>query len=426
MKYKLSAIVVASTLAMALSGAAFAATSADITQTGQGHAAFIDQAGNANDNVSASIVQSGSGNRAGNPDTLNAAPDAGGILQTNNRGKTRAEIIQSGTTNLGAVVQENVNGKYASVKQTGTSNLGSIIQQDGTGGGATLTQNGQNHASAITMTGLVRGDTRGNSGTVEVSQFDRGNRAEVLQVGRGHASVKQNGNYNKATLKSTSLVGDMDVVQNGTNNVARATVPGSIQQIGNDNTAMLLGDSNSLVIDPLGYRARGEIVQWGQSNNASIDAQYSAGSGLARIEQIGSYNTASIKGGGRFAPTLSNIQQLGYANQANIVQNNFQAGSASIVQKGVAQKSSIVQTSFGGSAAQTAQTGTDNVALITQASNDNEASILQSGNRNQAQVTQSQIEGAGANMARIQQQGNDLQASITQNGRDNRAAIRQR
>ena len=381
-----------------------------------------EQISNADGSIAAVIVQSGSGNRAGNPDSRTVSVTTGGIWQKDNRGNTTAEVRQSGNGNIGMVAQEGVSSKYGRITQTGNSNIGTVVQQGGIGGGAALTQAGDDNRATITLQ-YMQDYRPGNSGVVEVIQLDRSNRAEVQQVGSGRTALWQSGSYNKAILGNQLPVGDLVVEQAGTGNFARATSPGSIAQFGIGNTAVVLGD-DSLVINPLGYATRGLVNQQGSANVAIIDQSKSAGDGLAGIDQLGSKNTASITTGGRYSTGKLQIGQQGYANSASITDFSFSGGAASIEQNGVSQQSSIFQTGWQTGQASTVQTGGDNVASIYQDSSD-EAQILQDGYRNRARINQSSGGSWTYNVANIRQQGNDSQARIQQTGMGNRAGIRQ-
>jgi len=426
MKHPLSAVVIACSLAViTMSGAALAQTRADINQTGQGNAAYVEQVENANGPIAATIVQSGINNRAGHPDSAAVSLSAGGILQKGNRGNTTAEIRQTGSSNLGMVMQEGVNGKYARVTQMGNSNTGSIVEQGGSNGGAALTQIGDDHRAAITLSANPRGGRINNAGVVEVNQFGRGNRAEVLETGVGKTTVVQAGNNNTAKLDSpSSLVWNLAIEQYGRDNTVSANSLGSVRQYGAGNSAMLLGEPGNFRGPLESYGTRGDIVQAGNDNSASLNQRGSAGNGSGSIDQLGNRNIASIETGGRFEGKTK-IEQRGYANNASIMQSNFEAGNASISQRGTGHQSTIQQKSIGIEQASTVQRGGDNTAGIVQTAFLDDALIVQDGYRNRAIVAQGSFEGY-ANVARIYQQGNDLQAAIRQDGISNRAAIRQR
>jgi len=427
MKHQLSAIVLATTLAMAMCGAASAATSADITQTGQTNTAYAEQVENAGANTAAVIVQSGNGNRAGNPDSGTVSDTAGGIWQKGNQGNTTAEVRQSGNSNLGMVSQESVSGKYARVVQFGNNNTGTISQEGGIGGGAALLQSGQDHRALIkVMSGNPRFESEGNAGVVEVSQFSQGNRAEIVQRGFGKTTLVQAGANNTAMLDSPStLRGSVFVEQFGSDNTVSTATLGSVRQYGSGNSAVLVGNSAAFQNPPEFYTAENSIVQTGNFNRASISQYASTGDLAASINQLGSSNTASISTSGRYG-AKTQIDQRGNANSASLVQSNFEARDASISQSGTGNRSTVEQRGFAWDQAHTVQTGNYNTAEIVQTAYlASEASITQDGYRNRAVVTQEGRESYG-NVARITQQGSDLQAAISQNGTSNRAAIRQR
>ncbi|MDB5844489.1 MAG: hypothetical protein JWP79_1799 [Polaromonas sp.] len=425
MKHQLSAVVLAHTLAMSMGSTAFAQTSADISQTGQGNAAYAEQVENSGASIAAAIVQSGSNNRAGDPDSGTVSGAAGGIWQKGNHGNTTAEVRQAGNSNLGMVTQEGVTGKYARVTQLGSSNTGAIAQQGGSGGGAALTQTGDEHTASITLRANPRSNPIYNSGVVEVSQFSQGNQAQVVHRGPGKTTVVQAGSYNTAKLDSqASLVRNLAVEQYGRNNTVSANSLGSVRQYGAGNSAMLLGDPNTFRGSSELYGTQGDIVQMGNDNNATINQRGSAGDGVGSIDQLGSSNIASIATGGRYGGRTQ-IEQRGYANSASIMQGSFQAGNVSISQQGTGHASTVQQRGFGLEQASTLQVGGDNTADIVQEANYDDALISQEGYRNRAVVAQGGYEGY-ANVARIYQQGNDFQAAIRQDGAGNRAVIRQR
>lgn len=427
MKHQLSAIVLAHSIAMTLGGTALAQTSASINQAGQDNTAYAAQDGNSNGSMTATIVQSGIGNHAGNPDSAMVSQTAGGILQWGNRGNTTAEVRQTGNSNLGMVLQEGVNGKYARLTQIGRSNTGSIIEQGGSNGGGALTQIGDDHRAAVRIVSAnPRFESDGYSGVVEVSQFNRGNRAEVLHTGVGKTVLVQAGNDNTAKLNSpTNLVTGLTVEQYGRDNTVSASTIGSVRQYGAANGAVLTGNPSGFQGPPEYYGAQNLIEQNGTFNRASINQQASHGSIVASIDQLGSANVASIQTGGRYgAKTL--IEQRGNANTAGILQTAFQAGNISISQQGAGHRSTVEQRGFALEQASTAQTGGHNTASIVQTGYlYNEALISQDGYRNRAVVTQGNFE-SYSNVARIHQQGNDFQAAIGQVGGSNHAAIRQR
>lgn len=427
MKHKLSAIAFAYTLAMTMGGAALAQTSADISQTGQGNAAYAEQVSNSNGSTTASIVQSGNGNRAGNPDSSTVSDTAGGIWQKGNQGNTTAEVRQSGNSNLGMVSQEGVSGKYARVTQFGNNNTGTISQQGGIGGGAALLQTGQDQRAVIkVMSGNPRFELEGNKGVVEVSQFSQGNRAEIVQRGIGKTTLVQAGANNTATLdRPSTLQGSVFVEQFGSDNTVSTATLGSVRQYGVGNSAVVVGSTSAFQNPSEFYTAENSIVQSGNFNRASISQYALAGDLVASINQLGSSNTASISTLGRYGGKTQ-IDQRGNANSASIVQSNFEARNASITQSGTGNRSTVEQKGFAWDQARTVQTGDYNTAEIVQTAYlASEASIVQDGYRNRAVVTQSGRESYD-NVARITQQGNDLQAAISQNGTSNRAAIRQR
>ncbi|MDB5885554.1 MAG: hypothetical protein JWR74_1725 [Polaromonas sp.] len=427
MKHRLSAIVLAQILA--LGGAAHAQTSASINQTGQDNTAYAEQSANSGGSIAATIVQSGTGNHAGSPDGATVSLTAGGILQTGNRGNTTAEVRQTGNNNLGMVVQEGVTGKYARLTQTGNSNTGSIAQQGGSNGGAALTQVGDDHRAAVRVVSAnPRFESIGFTGVVEVTQFHRGNRAEVLHTGVGKTTLVQAGINNTAKLDSpTNLVRGLTVEQYGRDNTVSASTIGSVRQYGATNNANLTGSSSGFQGPPEEYGARNLIEQNGTLNSASINQRASHGDIVASINQQGSSNVASIETSGRFGATTQ-IEQRGLANTASISQSAFQAGNISISQQGTGHRSTVQQRGFALEQASTAQTGGNNTAEIVQAGYlYNEALISQDGYRNRAVVAQgnSTVE-SYSNVAKIYQQGNDFQAAIGQVGTSNHAVIRQR
>lgn len=425
MKHRLSAIVLTHTLAMTLGGAALAQTRADINQTGQGNAAYAEQVENSNASIAATIVQSGNNNRAGNPDSALVSLAEGGILQKGNFGNTTAEVRQTGNGNLGMVTQEGVTGKYARATQIGNGNTGAIVELGGTGGGAALTQIGDDHRASITLRANPRGSRINNSGMVDVNQFGQGNRAEVVETGVGTTTAVQAGINNTAKLDSpSSLVSNLAVEQYGRDNTVSANSLGSVLQYGAGNNAMLLGEPGNFRGPLELYGTRGDIVQMGNDNSASLNQRGSAGNGSGSIDQLGSSNIASIETGGRFEGR-TRIEQRGYANSARIMQGSFEAGDVFISQQGSGHRSSIQQRGFGLEQASTVQVGGDHIADIVQEANYDDALISQDGYRNLAVVAQGGIQGY-ANVARIYQQGNDFQAFIRQDGVSNRAAIRQR
>lgn len=424
-KYKLSAIALAYTLAMGLGGTALAQTTADINQSGQDNAAYAEQAGNSNGNITASIVQSGNSNRAGHADSSTVSATAGGIWQQGNQGTTSARISQSGNGNLGMIIQEGVTSKYARVTQQGNGNTGTITQQGGIGGGATLLQNGDSHSAKI-MLQPGNYNPAFNAGVVEVSQFSQGNRAEVVHMGRGKTTVVQVGVNNAARLESyANLFSGLTVGQYGNFNTVTASSLGSVQQYGDRNSASLLGFVQNYRGPSDDYSIRGTINQMGYDNSAYINQTSSAGGGFASIDQWGSRNAASIEVAGRYG-ARTQIGQRGADNSASIMQGSFESRDVSISQQGTGNRSTVRQTSFADDQASTVQNGDYNTAEIVQAAYlFNEASITQDGYRNRAVIAQNGRE-SSSNVARITQQGNDLQAVISQNGTSNRAAIRQR
>ena len=425
MKHPLSAIVLAHTLAMSMGGAALAQTSAYINQNGQGNAAYAEQVENSNGSIAAVILQSGSNNRAGDPDSGTVSANTGGIWQKDNHGDTSAKVNQIGNGNLLMISQEGVTNKYARIAQIGNSNTGAIVQQSGIGGGAVLSQNGDDHNAAITVK-AGNFNPIYNSGYVQVSQFSRGNRAEVVHAGPGNTTVVQAGNNNTAKLDSVAnLFSRLSLEQYGSDNTASATSLGFVRQYGDRNSAALLGFVQGFRGAASDYNIRGDITQMGSDNSARIDQKPSVGGGFAFINQAGSSNVASIETGGRYQGTTQ-IEQRGFANSASINQLSFEAGHVSIIQYGAGHRSTVQQKGLAYEQASTLQTGANNTADIVQTGFlYNDALIIQDGYRNWAVVTQGSSE-SYSNVARITQQGNDFQAAIYQTGVSNRAAIRQR
>ncbi|MDB5844488.1 MAG: hypothetical protein JWP79_1798 [Polaromonas sp.] len=419
MKHQLCAIAFTGTLAMIPVGTALAQASADINQTGQDHTAYAEQVSNAGANIAATLVQSGNGNRAGDPDTGTVSLTAGGILQKENRGNTTAEVRQDGSDNLGMVTQEGVGEKYGRVSQTGVGHTGTIIEQGGTGGGAAITQVGVSNAAAVTLSS--------SGGVVEVVQSSQDNKAEVTQRSSGRTALRQDGAFNTAILDNQRRVGDLAVEQAGSANFALATSLGSIVQTGTGNSAWLSG-TNDLVINPVFYNTTGRINQQGMANNASISQRWSAGNGVASIDQLGNGHTASLTTLGRHGGIVQ-IRQQGNAHSASVDQASFTASNVYVDQQGTGQKATISQKAFQFGQSRTVQKGGFNVASISnfQTGSGDESSILQDGFRNQALVSQSGDLGIAGdiNKATIQQQGSDFQAAIHQIGAANRAAIRQ-
>jgi len=281
MKHQLSAIVLATTLAMAMSGAASAATSADITQTGAANQAYAAQTNNSQGDTTATIVQSGAGNFAGNPDGGTVSFVEGGILQNGNHGNTTAEVGQRGNGNLAMVKQEGVTGKYGGISQVGDNNMSSLIEQGGSGGGASIVQSGRSNVAAVTLSG--------NGGIVDVLQSSQANKAEVNHISSGVTILRQGGLANTAMLDNQHVVGNLTVQQMGSGNSAQSNSLGSIVQDGNGNAASISGTGGGLTSPSL-YNTFAMINQVGVVNTASISQNWSAGNGLASIDQSGRGN----------------------------------------------------------------------------------------------------------------------------------------
>jgi hypothetical protein len=310
MKAMLTAIALGAILASA-PHAAFAAPTATITQTGIGNTAYIEQTmvDATALPTSATIIQEGNNNHAGDPDTRTP-----GILQRN---------FQS------------FGGAYARIHQVGDENTASILQ-DGTKFpvNADIDQRGNNNTAAITQhivtysDGFLRQEGSYNVATLDESQSEidfhgiqngSGNLMSVRlnDASHAHPSVTQTGTQNTvyANLEGGALGGFM-IEQVGNLNTVSSTMNGGdinnvIQQTGTGNTATT-SQANGFNYSDIG--------QTGNNNLATVTQ--SLGWNLSLIRQIGDNNVASVlqSNVANVNPNTADIRQVGNGFVASITQ----------------------------------------------------------------------------------------------------------
>lgn len=313
MKATLSAIGLGALIASACT-AAFAAPTSTISQTGIGNAAYTEHTlVEPTSAASATIIQVGNNNRAGDP-----VAHTPGIIQRNITAYSGATalISQLGNENAAAIVQDGTSFPVdATIQQKGDRNSATLAQTIVTWSPATIIQTGTDNVAALDQTGA---DT-----FFKGTQEGMGNSMLVRQYGASHggARLTQSGAHNSIVLDQLETLDQTNIFQVGTLNSVTAT----LQSDGQDNRATILqvGTGNTVTATQTGIQTYDNIVQKGNNNLATVEQ--SLGWNDALIKQIGNANIAAIRqtgpGTGTGLPgNTAYIKQVGDGFVASITQ----------------------------------------------------------------------------------------------------------
>jgi hypothetical protein len=299
MKATLTAIGLGAIVACACNGA-FAQT-VTTTQQGIANTSYTEQSSVETVSATATTIQIGNNNRAGDPDTRTP-----GIIQRNiSSNLATARIYQNGNANTASIVQDTADIHVnADIEQVGNYNRAAITQIDNAHVDAWLRQTGTGNVAVLQQTNLdagIRAVQNGSGNRLTFSQSrtalhtpiltQTGTQNEILfsqdAAALRELTITQTGDSNIVTGSQTLSLGPtVSIVQVGTgNNAALVQSGGSdslILQNGNYNFASLnqLGDSQSFITQT-GNHNRAKVVQIGDSFVASIT-------------QIGAYNRAGV------------------------------------------------------------------------------------------------------------------------------------
>ncbi|MET0320566.1 MAG: hypothetical protein ABW069_07590 [Duganella sp.] len=314
-----SAVLLASTFACALC-AAQDGSSASIAQTGSGNRSFIGQV-NTGD-VIAEIVQRGTNNMAGDP-----ASQTGGITQID-APDLRAWIDQSGDANRAAVTQRGGWHTIADQVQSGAANVSAVRQVEAYETVIRVAQSGaRNQVDGDAAETLANGFTAVQTGD--------GNTLAVVNRHNGFSTndSRQEGVTNDATMQQADAIyTSQEIAQLGERNRAIATTNGTsnssyrITQQGADNLA-----ANRSTAE----RANGTLTQTGE-RHAATAAQRGADTDYT-IVQLGNRNTVSLVQAGAGRSTATDLPSQAVVTQAG---SGLQA---SLAQTGASNRGFIVQ-----------------------------------------------------------------------------------
>ena len=319
MKATLIAISIGAILASA-SHAAFAEPTATTTQTGIGNSAYTEQTlVGPNATISATIIQVGNNNVAGDP-----ALQTPGIFQRGAKegSQTHALISQEGDEHAAAIVQDGTKSPVnAEIVQFGLSNEATVTQTVMTWGDGMLRQEGVNNSATLEQVGS--GDL-----TFQGSQNGADNMMRVRQQGAafGASSVTQTGSLNVVNVDQLDTLGAFTIEQIGDLNTVTSTMSGDV-----DNAIRQTGNGNTATSSQAGFHNDSSIVQSGDNNLASLSQ--TLGSNSSSISQIGNTNQATVTQTG----SLGADTNKAYINQ---VGNGF---VASVTQTGGANNAGIYQ-----------------------------------------------------------------------------------
>jgi hypothetical protein len=298
MKVALTAIGLGAILACACNGAL--AQTVTTTQQGTANTSYTEQFSVEASRPTATTIQIGNNNRAGDPDTRTP-----GIIQRNtfSPASAVARIYQNGNANTASIVQDTADILVnADIEQVGNYNRAAIIQIDNVHVDAWLRQNGTSNVAVLNQTkvdGATRAVQNGSGNKLTFSQngvlqnpalTQTGTQNEILfsqdEVTLGVLTITQTGDSTIVTGSQTSSDGTDSIVQVGTGNNAALVQSGAgdglILQNGNYNFASLnqLGNSKAL------------ITQTGNHNRATVTQIGDAF--VASITQTGAYNRAGV------------------------------------------------------------------------------------------------------------------------------------
>lgn len=317
---------------------------ANITETGLGHQATVNQAGPGF--ISADVVQEKAFNTA-KIDQINERHFPGALIVS--------KVTQTGIGNE-ATVKQTHNGLLAFP-------LNAEILQSGNRNKAEQTQGpDQNHILGPLSAIITQSGNDNTATQMQVKSFN-------------DASILQSGNHNTADQKQFGMNLKADIIQSGNGN--RATQ----EQYGMNNEASATQSGN-------GNRSTQIQRQLSSFNDASVIQNGNFGTALQ--DQRGSKNNAEIEQGAySFGNYAKQIQvsdgqfTFGYVNKAKITQDGFGSNYAEQIQTNM---SNIVPNE-----ATIAQDGFMNYASQTQFAGSNLSTISQTGAFNHAVVTQTPL-----------------------------------
>jgi hypothetical protein len=319
MKATLSAIALGAMLASACH-VVFAGPTATTTQQGTGNTAYTEQRlVDPTSATTATIIQVGNNNHAGDPDAQtpgihqrnitgfsdaitmihqHGEENAGSIMQNGTSFPVSAEIRQEGNNNAGVITQKIVTYSDALLRQTGTDNVATIEQSNVADLGIKAIQNGSDNVlsfrqrDSMNGTATVRQTGADNSVTVDQIHLLGSGGTAIEQIGSLNTvtstlkddaidSILQIGTGNTAATNQSRGINSSDIAQRGTNNLATVTQGAGandslIRQIGNDNVASVLQsnlanvNNNTADIRQVGNGFVASITQAGGDNHSGI------------------------------------------------------------------------------------------------------------------------------------------------------------
>jgi hypothetical protein len=406
-------VIGASLFALAAAGAAQAQTntnSSEVSQTGTGNVAEIDNARVGNANNTSILVQNGRDNTTSVQQigTLNASQaqqigDRNIILHTEEGDINRAESYQTGDANRSAIRQRGESNN-AIATQSGNRNLNQIAQgidatssldfsttgffdaavgvaRAGNDNRATVRQVGDDLASTIRQR-AASGGAAASSNVARVTQRGSGNSSTVVQESRGNsASVFQFQGGNTAATRNTTAL----VQRNSGATSASNPLSGNVANIA------VNGQANSSTVSQNGRNNSVELTQ---------------GVGRANVVQVSQVGTDGENRVG--------VAQYGTSNAITIAQDSVTARADVWQQPGPGGQSSnnSVEIQQG--------TGTTGSAAFSAGFFNNTAPTGNQTRNLTADVTQGNGPGTASwNIAQIRQDGIDLSATIQQSGTGN-------
>lgn len=289
---------------------ASAAPTASTTQAGTGNTAYTEQNGiDPTATASATIIQVGNNNFAGDP-----ATQTPGILQRNITlySPANALIYQIGDDHAAAIVQDGTSFPVnAEIDQSGSHNRATIAQTIMTYSDGMLRQDGVNNYAALTQTGIADHNFVGKQNGSDNIMLVRENDATYTT-----STLTQTGSQNTAYTSEDHTLGGFIIEQTGTLNWIDSSMTGDvrnvIQQTGTGNVA-----TTSQVE---GNNKVSEIVQTGDNNFASLSQVLN--DNFSQIRQIGNSNQATMTQTST-GPGINNtayITQVGNGFVANTTQ----------------------------------------------------------------------------------------------------------
>ncbi|MGF1462949.1 MAG: beta strand repeat-containing protein [Maricaulaceae bacterium] len=358
----------------------------DISQTGDGNTADVDQDGT---EVVSLIEQSSSdGPTEGNFAEVTQTDTglAPGVFAVPSNQSIINQTSDGSGANASATVDQNTtvlpgDSNSAEINQlfdmagSGDGD-GSIfdatasVEQDGTGSIAAIYQTNALDESSAAITQI------GDDATAAIEQTGSNNDADVNQMGDGSlALVSQEGADNLADVDQTGEGSSATVVQDGSSNTAVVddrgnTLDTTVNQTGMWNTSMVVddGDSNTLSVNQTGEMNVSDITLLGGADGNTLD-----------VDQDGDRNSFTGTG-------------LGGSNSTFAIDQDGEDNTATLSNSG----------------------GDSNTVTITQSLNANDAGVLLAGTNNDIDITQTNGAGNTGNLANVDADGNLLDIDINQ------------